>query len=101
MLSHPVPNSFLHACACTLSPVRLFATHELGPGGLLCLWNFPAKNTEAGCHFLLQGIFPTLGLNLYLLHLLHWQADPLSPRHLRSPLSFMRTLQVLRALVGR
>ena len=27
-----------------------------------------------GCHFLLQGIFPTKGLNLLLLHLLHWQA---------------------------
>ena len=39
------------------SPVRLFATHELGPGGLLCLWNFPAKNTEAGRQFPHQGIF--------------------------------------------
>ena len=28
-----------------------------------------------GCHFLLQGIFPTQGSNLGLLHLLHWQAD--------------------------
>ena len=26
----------------------------------------------AGCHFLLQGIFPNLGLNLYLLH---WQVN--------------------------
>ena len=26
-----------------------------------------------GCHFLLQGIFPTHGLNPYLLCLLHWQ----------------------------
>ena len=25
---------------------------------LLCLWNFPGKNTGVGCHFLLQGIFP-------------------------------------------
>ena len=30
-----------------------------------------------GCHFLLQGIFPTQGSNLHLLRLLHWQADPL------------------------
>ena len=29
------------------------------------------------CHFLLQGIFPTKGLNLLLLHLLHWQAGSL------------------------
>ena len=34
-----------------------------------------------GCHFLLQGVFPTQGLNPCLLHLLHWQADslPLAP----------------------
>ena len=24
-------------------------------------WNFPVKNTEVGCHFLLQGIYPTQG----------------------------------------
>ena len=28
----------------------------------------PGKNTGAGCHFLLQGIFPTQGSNLHLLH---------------------------------
>ena len=26
-------------------------------------WNFPGKSTGVGCHFLLQGIFPTQGLN--------------------------------------
>ena len=31
-----------------------------------------------GCHFLLQGIFPALGLNPSLLH---WQADSLSQSH--------------------
>ena len=31
----------------------------------------PGKNTGMGCHFLLQGIFPTQGLNLGLLHC--WQ----------------------------
>ena len=30
--------------------------------------------TGMGCHFLLQGIFPTQESNLGLLHLLHWQA---------------------------
>ena len=34
---------------------------------------------EAGCHFLLQAIFPTQGLNQRLWHLLHWQADSLLP----------------------
>ena len=35
---------------------------------LLCPGNFPGKDTGVGCHSLLQGIFPALGLNLGLLH---------------------------------
>ena len=31
-------------------------------------WDFPGKNTGVGCHFLLQEIFPTQGLNPGLLH---------------------------------
>ena len=46
---------------------------------------FPGKNTGMGSHFLLQGIFPTHGLNLHLLCLLQWQADSLPLCHLRSP----------------
>ena len=38
---------------------------------------FQAKNTGIGCHFLLQGIFPTQGSNPHLLYLLHWQVDSL------------------------
>ena len=53
---------------------------------LLCPWNSPGKNTRVGCHFLLQGIFPTQGLNPHLLHLLHWQVDSLSLTHLGSSL---------------
>ena len=30
---------------------------------LLCPWDSPGKNTGVGCHFLLQGIFPTQGSN--------------------------------------
>ena len=45
---------------------------------LLCPWDFPGKNMGVGCHFLLQGIFLTQGLNL---HLLHWQADSLPLSH--------------------
>ena len=29
----------------------------------LCPWDSPGKNTGVGCRFLLQGIFPTQGLN--------------------------------------
>ena len=36
-------------------------------GLYLCPWNSPGKNTGVGCHFLLQGIFPTKRLNLTLL----------------------------------
>ena len=43
------------------------------------------KNTRVGCHFLLWGIFPTQGLNLHLLHLLHWQARPLPQVPLTKP----------------
>ena len=32
-----------------------------------CPWDFPGKNTGVGCHFLLQGIFPTQGSNLCFL----------------------------------
>ena len=42
--------------------------HRLWPTRLLCLWDSPGKNTGVGCHFLLQGIFPTQGSNPVLLH---------------------------------
>ena len=41
--------------------------HGLLPVRLLCPWDFTGKNSEVGCHFLLQGIFPTQGLKLCLL----------------------------------
>ena len=42
--------------------------HGLQPPRLLLPWDLPGKSTGVGCHFLLQGIFPTQGLNLDLLH---------------------------------
>ena len=39
--------------------------------------DYPGKNIRVGCHFLLQGIFMTQGLNLNLLHLWHFQASSL------------------------
>ena len=48
---------------------------DSSPTRLLRPWDFPGKNTGVGCHFLLQEIFPTQGLNLHLLSLLHGQAD--------------------------
>ena len=52
----------------SLSHVRLFATHGLKPTRLLHPWNFLGKSTGVGCHFLLQGIFPTQGSNPGLPH---------------------------------
>ena len=53
------------------------------PARFLCPWNSPIKNAGAGCHALLQGIFPTQGSNLCLL-LSRQILDPLS--HQGSPL---------------
>ena len=39
----------------------------LQPTRLLCPRDSPGKNTGEGCHFLLQGLFPTQGLNPGLL----------------------------------
>ena len=52
------------------------------PPGLSVHGIFPGKNSEVGCHFLHQGIFPTQGSNLCLLH---WQASSLLLSHLGSP----------------
>ena len=49
--------------------------HGLQPTRFLCPWDFPGKDTGVGCHFLLQGIFPTQGSNPGLLHcrqILYW-----------------------------
>ena len=54
--------------------------HGLQPVRLLCPWDYPGKNIEVGCRFLLQGIFPTQGFEPHLLQLWHWQGDSLSLR---------------------
>ena len=45
--------------------------HGLQSPRLLCPWDFPGKNTGVDCHFLLQGIFLTQGLNQGLPHCRH------------------------------
>ena len=49
-------------------PTLFNSMNHLEPIRLLCLWNSPDKHTRVGCYFLLQGTFPTQGLNLGLLH---------------------------------
>ena len=48
-----------------LSPTLCNAMDE--PSRLFRPWNFPGKNTGVGCHFLLQGIFPTQRSNFPVL----------------------------------
>ena len=68
----------IHLCVCACSVVsNSLWPLGLQPTRLLCPWNSPGKNTGVGCHFLLQGIFPTQALTSHLLRLLHWQADSL------------------------
>ena len=84
---HPTPSllnqtvlRFLCVCVCDKHLVcvcvcvsRSVVPNSLRPHGLqstrfLCPWDFPGRDTGVGCHFLLQGIFPTQGSNLGLLH---------------------------------
>ena len=51
--------------------------HGQQPTRLPCSRDPPGKNTGVGCHFLLQGIFPTQESNLCLLYLLHWKVGSL------------------------
>ena len=62
-------------CACQVTSVVSDSLWRYGlwPARLLCPWGSPGKNTGVGCHALLQGIFPTQGLNPSLLGLLRWQ----------------------------
>ena len=51
---------------------------DSSPPGSSVHGDSPGKNTRVGCHFLLQGTFPTQGSNL---HLLHRQVDSLPLSH--------------------
>ena len=52
----------------------------------------PGKNTEVGCHALLQGIFPIQGLNLGLLCLPCWQPGSLPPVPTGKPLELIKII---------
>ena len=69
-------------CMCTQSHSTLYNPMDSSLPGFSVPANSPGKNTEVGCHFLLQGIFLSQGSNPCLLHLLHWQADSLQWHHL-------------------
>ena len=59
-------------CVCVCSVVSSsLRPHGRQPARLLCPWDFSGKNTGLGCHFLIEGIFPTQGLNPCFLRHLH------------------------------
>ena len=62
-----------------LSRVQLFVTPWIVARQAPLSMGFSSKDYGVGYHFLLQGIFPTQGLNQHLLHLLRWQACSLPP----------------------
>ena len=54
--------SFAQSCPILYDPM------DYSPPGFSVHGDSPGKNTEVGSHSLLQGIFPTQGSNLGLLH---------------------------------
>ena len=62
---------------CAKSCPTICSPLDYNPPGSSVHGIFLEKNTVMDCHFLLQGIFLTQGMNPCLLHLLHWQADSL------------------------
>ena len=61
---------------------RSVVSDSLRPHGLYSPWNSPGQNTGVGSLSLLQGIFPTQGLNPGLPHcrqILYWLSHQGSP----------------------
>ena len=87
----------MNACVCVcvqlLSRVQLSAISWAIAGQTPLSVGFPRQEYGVGCHFLLQGIFPTQELNL---ELLVWQVDslPLSHQGDPPPLSILTTKQI-------
>ena len=86
-LGYSSPQTLIHdligtCCCCLVAQVCLTLCDPMDYR-LLCPWDSPGKNTEEGCHSLLQGISPTQRLNPGLLH---WPADSLPSSHQKSPI---------------
>ena len=67
-----------NCCVLLSSHSVMSVSDSLWPHGhrLLCPWNSPGKNTGVGCHFLVEDMFSTQGLNPSLINcrqfLCHW-----------------------------
>ena len=70
-VTHVDKRLLLECCAvlCLVAhPVNFLQPHGLYPASLLCLWGFSRQEYWRGCHALLQGFFPTQGLDPGLLY---------------------------------
>ena len=71
-------------CLVTQSCPSLFNPRDCSSAGCYVHGDSPDKNTGVGCHVLLQGIFPTQGLNpglphcRWILYQLSYQGNPVS-----------------------
>ena len=65
---HMIQQSHAMLCLVAQSCPTLCNPIHYGPPGSSVHGDSPGKNTEVGCHVLLQGIFPTQELNQSLLH---------------------------------
>ena len=83
---------YVHCCCCLVAKPYLtfFWLHGLQPTRLLCPWDSSGKNTGVVCHFILQKIFWTQGLNSGLQH---WQADSSPLSHVKSLRECIKILQ--------
>ena len=76
-----IPSKLISVPVCVCVVSHSAVSDSVPPSTVACQSplskEFSSKNTGAGYHFILQGIFLTQGLNLNLLHLLHWQANSL------------------------
>ena len=90
-------NTWACVCVQVLSCVWLFATLWTVARQAPLPMGLSGKNTGVGCHALLQGIFPTQGLKLCPLHLLHWQAGSLP----EAPLGKLLGRSITRTLLYR
>ena len=82
ILTALVPSPLSEVCVLScVTHVQLCDSMDYNLPGSSVHGDSAGKNTGMGCHALLQGIFPTQGLNPSLLHLLHWQVGslPLAP----------------------
>ena len=79
--------------ACSVASVVSDSLRPYGqlPTRLLCRGILQARILEWS-HALLQGIFPTRGLNPHLLSLLYWQVGLYPLRHLGSPVCWTKVI---------